>query len=45
MIESVLSTFLPRYAERFPNVHGMMRHMPGHWREMFLPLIADRSDT
>jgi hypothetical protein len=24
---------------------GMMRHMPGHWREMFLPLIADRSDT
>jgi hypothetical protein len=23
----------------------MMRHMPGHWREMFLPLIVDRSGT
>jgi hypothetical protein len=24
---------------------GMMRHMQGHWRKMFLPLIADRSGT
>jgi hypothetical protein len=24
---------------------AMMRHLPGHWREMFLPLIADRSGT
>jgi hypothetical protein len=24
---------------------GMMRHMPQHWREIFLSLIADRSGT
>src|SRR5229473_624093 len=30
MIESVLSTFLPRYAERFPNVHVKLNEALGH---------------
>jgi LysR family nitrogen assimilation transcriptional regulator len=30
MIESVLSTFLPRYVERFPNVHVKLKEALGH---------------
>ncbi len=30
MIESVLSRFLPRYAERFPNVHVKLSEVLGH---------------